>query len=144
WDYLIANMGSAIAAGTDGAQMALAMEAIERAALRGELSARLTKTIALIEFFRNGSGVVASPEVLQLCVAEDEVARVAETLDDLVSKAILLRQPRLDIFALFSGSDFDLDESLQRASEQLSPDEMRDLPARLGLRPVPAKRHYFR
>ncbi len=144
WDYLIANMGSAIAAGTDGAQMALAMEAIERAALRGELSARLTKTIALIEFFRNGSGVIASPDVLRLCVAKDEVARVAETLDDLVAKAILLRQPRLGSFALFSGSDFDLDESLQRASEQLSPDQMRDLPARLGLRPVPAKRHYFR
>lgn len=144
WDYLITNMGSAIAAGSDGAQMALAMEAIERAALRGALSARLTKTIALIEFFRNGSGVVASPEVLRLCVAKDEVAKVDETLDDLVSKAILLRQPRLGTFALFSGSDFDLDESLQRASEQLSPDQMRDLPARLGLRPVPAKRHYFR
>lgn len=54
-------MGSAIAAGTDGAQMALAMEAIERASLRGDL-ARLTKTIALIEFFRNRSGVVASPK----------------------------------------------------------------------------------
>jgi hypothetical protein len=144
WDYLIANMGSAIAAGTDGAQMALAMEAIERAGLRGDLAARLTKTIALIEFFRNGSGVVASPEVLRLCVAKDEEARVADTLDDLVSKAILLRQPRLGTFALFSGSDFDLDESLQRASERLGPEQMRDLPARLGLRPVPAKRHYFR
>lgn len=144
WDYLIANMGSAIAAGTDGAQMALAMEAIERASLRGDLAARLTKTIALIEFFRNGSGVVASPDVLQLCVARHEEERVADTLDDLVSKAILLRQPRLGTFALFSGSDFDLDESLQRASERLGPDQMRELPARLGLRPVPAKRHYFR
>ncbi len=144
WDYLIANMGSAIAAGTDGAQMALAMEAIERASLRGDLAARLTKTIALIEFFRNGSGVVASPDVLRLCLAKDEEARVADTLDDLVSKAILLRQPRLGTFALFSGSDFDLDESLQRASERLGPEQMRDLPARLGLRPVPAKRHYFR
>ncbi|MCV3211095.1 hypothetical protein OHD62_31005 [Mesorhizobium sp. YC-39] len=143
WDYLIANMGSAIAAGNDGAQMALAMEAIERAGLRSDLAARLTKTIALIEFFRNGSGVVASPEMLGLCVASDEKAVLAETLDDLVSKAILLRQPRLGTFALFSGSDFDLDESLQRASERLSPDQLRDLPARLGLRPVPAKRHYF-
>lgn len=144
WDYLVANMGSAIAAGTDGARMALAMEAIERASLRGNLAARLTKAIALIEFFRNGSGVVASPDVLRLCVARDEEAFVADTLDDLVSKAILLRQPRLGTFALFSGSDFDLDESLQRASERLGPEQMRDLPARLGLRPVPAKRHYFR
>lgn len=144
WDYLIANMGSAIAAGTDGAQMALAMEAIERAALRSDLAARLTKTIALIEFFRNGSGVVASPDVLRLCVAKDEEARFADTLEDLVSKAILLRQPRLGTFALFSGSDFDLDESIQRASERLGPEQMRELPARLGLRPVPAKRHYFR
>lgn len=144
WDYLIANMGSAIAAGTDGARMALAMEAIERAGLRGDLAARLTKTIALIEFFRNGSGVVASPDVLRLCVANREEMRVSNTLDDLVSKAILLRQPRLGTFALFSGSDFDLDESLQRASERLGPEQMRDLPARLGFRPVPAKRHYFR
>ena len=144
WDYLIANMGSAIAAGTDGARMALAMEAIERASLRSDLAARLTKAIALIEFFRNGSGVVASPDVLRLCVAKDEQARVADTLEDLASKAILLRQPPLGTFALFSGSDFDLDESIQRASERLGPDQMRDLPGRLGLRPVPAKRHYFR
>lgn len=144
WDYLVANMGSAIVAGTDGAQMALAMEAIERASLRGDLAARLTKTIALIEFFRNGSGLIASPDLLRLCVTKDEEARFAETLDDLVSKAILLRQPRLGTFALFSGSDFDLDESLQLASERLSPGQMHDLPTRLGLRPVPAKRHYFR
>lgn len=143
WDYLITNMGSAIAAGSDGAQMALALEAIERAGLRSELAARLTKTIALIEFFRNGSGVASSPEMLQLCVSKAERATLSETLDDLVSKAILLRQPRLGTFALFSGSDFDLDESLKRASERLSSDQLRDLPARLGLRPVPAKRHYF-
>lgn len=143
WDYLIANMGSAIAAGSDGAQMALAMEAIERAGLRNDLAARLTKTIALIEFFRNGSGVVSSPEVLRLCVTKEEEAILAKTLDDLVSKAILLRQPRLGTFALFSGSDFDLDESLQRATERLGADQFRDLPARLALRPVPAKRHYF-
>lgn len=74
----------------------------------------------------------------------DQEAGVADTLEDLVAKAILLRQPRLGTFASFSGSDFDLDESLQRASERLGPDQMRDLPARLGLRPVPAKRHYFR
>lgn len=143
WDYLVANMGSAIAAGTDGAQMALATETVERANLRDELSARLTKTIALIEFFRNGSGVVASSEMLRLCVSPGERKRVDETLNDLVSKAILLRQPRLGTFALFSGSDFDLDESLNRANEHLSADLMRDLPSRLGLRPVPAKRHYF-
>lgn len=143
WDYLIANMGSAIAAGTDGAQMALATEAIERAELRGQLAGRLTKTIALVEFFRNGSGIIASPDILRLCVSKDEEARVDETLDDLVSKAILLRQPRLGTFALFSGSDFDLDESLQREGDRLNPDQIRDLPARLGMRQVPAKRHYF-
>ena len=66
WDYLVANFGSALSVGPDGARMTLAMEAVERAALRGQLCAKLAKAAALIEFFRNGSGLAVADDFLRL------------------------------------------------------------------------------
>ncbi|MBB1249146.1 ATP-binding protein [Rhizobium sp. G21] len=143
WDYLVANFGSALSVGPDGARMTLAMEAIERAALRNELCARLTKAAALIEFFRNGSGLAVSDDFLRLCMPTTSALEVDAALSELVSRAILIKQPRLGGYALFAGSDFDLDEAMRLASEKLEADALTDLPGRLGIGPIAAKRHYF-
>lgn len=143
WDYLVANFGSALSVGPDGSRMTLAMEAIERAALRNELCARLTKAAALIEFFRNGSGLTVSDDFLRLCAPSATALEVDAAVVELVSRAILIRQPRLGGYALFAGSDFDLDEAMRLASEKLEADALTDLPVRLGIGPIAAKRHYF-
>lgn len=143
WDYLVANFGSALSVGPDGARMTLAMEAVERAALRGVLCAKLAKSAALIEFFRNGSGLAVADDFLRLCAPAATTAEVDAALAELVSRAILIRQPRLGGYALFAGSDFDLDEAIRLASEKLEADALTDLPVRLGIGPIAAKRHYF-
>jgi hypothetical protein len=143
WDYLIANFGSALSVGPDGTRMTLAMEAVERAALRSALCAKLAKTVALIEFFRNGSGLAVADDFLRLCAPAATTAEVDAALAELVSRAILIRQPRLGGYALFAGSDFDLDEAIRLASEKLEADALTELPVRLGIGPIAAKRHYF-
>lgn len=143
WDYLVANLGSALSAGPDSSRMSLALDAIERAALRGPLHARLVKTAALIEFFRNGSGLAVADDFLKLSVPGASEADVLAALVDLTERAILIRQPRIGGYALFAGSDFDLEGAINRQIDVLSADTLIDLPARLGVGPIAAKRHYF-
>ena len=144
WDYLIANFGVALTDGTDGRRFALALEAVERAAVRGgDLHTRLIKTIALIEFFRNGSGLASADDILALAAPDVGEAAVKTALGELVEWAILIRQPRLGGYALFAGSDFDLEEAIERARGPLDRDTLASLPARVGFGAIPAKRHYF-
>jgi hypothetical protein len=144
WDYLIANFGVALTDGADGRRFSLALEAIERAAVRGgELHTRLIKTIALIEFFRNGSGLAAADDILALAAPDAGPKAVKAALGELVEWAILIRQPRLGGYALFAGSDFDLEAAIERARGPLDRDTVAGLPARVGFSAIPAKRHYF-
>lgn len=144
WDYLIANFGSALAVGADGARLSLAMEAVERAALRGPLHAKLAKAAALIEFFRNGSGLAVADDVLALCTPAAKAGEVEAALVELVERAVLIRQPRLGGYALFAGSDFDLDEAITKHRERLDAAALADLPTRLQIGPIAAKRHYVK
>lgn len=143
WDYLVANLGSALAVGPDGHRMSLALEAVERAALRGALHERLVKAASLIEFFRNGSGLGVTDDFLVLSAPDAGEGEVREALQELTDRAILIRQPRLGGYALFAGSDFDLDGELNRQIDALDPEALVDLPARLSVGPIAAKRHYF-
>jgi len=143
WDYLVANFGSALSVGPDGQRMTLALEAVERAAIRGPLCAKLAKAAALIELFRNGSGLAVADDVLTLCAPAETPAAIKAALDELVARAILIRQARLGGYALFAGSDFDLDDALKHASDKLDAEALVELPSRLGVGPIAAKRHYF-
>lgn len=143
WDYLLSSFGSALAVGPDGSRLTLAIEAVERAALRGPLSERLTKAAAMIEFFRNGSGLAVSDKILRLCASNEDSSTVDEALRELVDRAILIRQPRLGGYAIFAGSDFDLEEAIKTYSDQPDVEALLDVPSRLDVGPIAAKRHYF-
>lgn len=144
WDYLVTNFGMALTDGADGRRFSLAFEAVERAAARGTvLHVRLVKTAALIEFFRNGSGLGVADDILALAIPGATAEAVTHALAELVDWAILIRQPRMGGYALFAGSDFDLEEALGRSRVQLDRDTLSTLPSRVGFGAVVAKRHYF-
>lgn len=144
WDYLTSNFGMALATGSNGSRFSLAFEAIERASAKGSpLHVELTKAAAIIEFFRNGSGVALSEDFLGQAVPfADEAARVA-AISDLLEWAVLIRQPRLGGYALFAGSDFDLEEAIGREVTQIDMSHLEGLPQRVGFGFATAKRHYF-
>ncbi len=144
WDYLSANFGMALASGPDGSRFSLAFEAIERAGAKGGAQhVALTKAAAVIEFFRNGSGLALADDILASAlpgIAED--ARTA-AIKDLLDWAVLIRQPRLGGYALFAGSDFDLDDAIGRAVAPVGNQQLEDIPQRVGFGFATAKRHYF-
>ncbi|WP_026782063.1 hypothetical protein [Pleomorphomonas koreensis] len=143
WDYLVSNFGSALSVGPESNRMTLAMEAVEKAALYGPLATKLAKAAAVVELFRNGSGLAVADDILSLCVPEAKKGEIAAAIDELVNRAILIRQPRLGGYALFAGSDFDLDEAISKVALKLDADVLADLPSRLGVGPIAAKSHYF-
>lgn len=144
WDYLVANFGMALASGADGNRFSLAFEAIERAGVKGgALHVRLTKIAAIIEFFRNGSGLSIADDVLMASVPDENPRAVSNALGDLVEWAVLIHQPRLGGYALFAGSDFELEDAIGRVLNVLSAEQLATVPSRVGLGFVAAKRHYF-
>ncbi len=144
WDYLAANFGMALAGGSDGGRFSLAYEAIERAGAKGDgLHVELTKAAAVIEFFRNGSGVTLSDEFLIASVPQASPKIVKAAIADLLDWAVLIRQPRLGGYALFAGSDFDLEEAIGRAVVPVDNIQLEGIPNRVGFGFATAKRHYF-
>jgi len=145
WDYLAANFSMALASGPDGARFSIAFEAIDRASAKGgPLHVAIAKCAAVIEFFRNGSGVAVATEFLEASLPHESADKVRRAIDDLVDWAVLLRQPRLGGFAIFAGSDFELDGALDKARTLPTADDLAALPDRAGLPFAVAKRHYFR
>jgi hypothetical protein len=145
WDYLASNFGMALASGVDGSRFSLAFEAIERAGAKGgPLHVRLTKSAAAIEFFRNGSGLALADDILAAATPNVSQEDRQKAIGDLVDWAVLIRQPRLKGYALFAGSDFDLDDAIDKATAPLSDAQLAILPQRVGLGFAAAKRHYFR
>lgn len=144
WDYLAANFGMALASGADSHRFSLAFEAIERAEAKGvAIHVELTKAAAMIEFFRNGSGLAVADDVLAAAVPGRKNKDVKEAVQDLLNWAIFIRQPRLGGYALFAGSDFDLNEAVRRASGAEEEAGLARIPERVGLGFAAAKRHYF-
>ncbi|HXH51952.1 MAG TPA: hypothetical protein VNH53_00785 [Sphingomicrobium sp.] len=145
WDYIVANFGLAIAAGDESHRMSIASEAIERAEARGgTLHGRIARAAAAIDFFKDGTGLALDEQSLRVSLAGEANKAVAQAIDDLVEWTVLLHQPRLGGFALFAGSDFDLDGALNVAREELTSEAFSEVPALVGFSQVSAKRHYFR
>jgi hypothetical protein len=145
WDYLAANFSMALTSGPDGARFSLAFEAIDRAAAKGgALHVALTKAAAVIEFFRNGSGLSLADDFLALAAPYAKESEITIAIAELVEWAILMRQPRLGGYALFAGSDFDLEDAIGKVITGLDAEQLATVPQRVGLGFATAKRHYFR
>lgn len=144
WDYLSANFGMALATGPEGSRFSLAFEAIERAGAKGGPEhVALTKAAAVIEFFRNGSGLALADDILAFALPTVSAEIRSSAIKDLLDWAVLIRQPRLGGYALFAGSDFDLEDAIGRAITPVGNQQLEELPQRVGFGFATAKRHYF-
>jgi hypothetical protein len=145
WDYLASNFGLALASGTEGGRFSLVFEAIDRAAAKGnDLHVALVKSAGVIELFRNGSGLAVTDRVLQCCVPDSRPAEVGSAIEKLVEWAIFLKQPRLGGYAIFAGSDFDIEAAIEKGRAMPAAEQLLELPQEVGHGFVVAKRHYFR
>lgn len=143
FDYLRANFEPAILASADGHRWATSAEAIDRVEARfREPHVSLAKAIALIELFRNGSGLAASNEVLERSVGDYSPKEIQSALGDLATASIAIYRKHNEAWAIYAGSDFDIDAAVDAARRERS-QSIDDQLKRLGvLPPLTARKHY--
>ncbi|EQD48019.1 ATP-binding protein, partial [mine drainage metagenome] len=84
WDYLRINLEPAILASNDSHRWAQGADAIERCEARGTaLHVRIAKSIALIDMFRNGSGLAADRATLTACIHDASNGAIDAVVADL-------------------------------------------------------------
>ena len=144
WDYLRANLEPSILASPDGHRWALAAEALERCEAIGgnELHIGLLKTIAVIDLFKERSGLVARFDVLRSCFLGETVTTLKKTLSDLGTWSFTTFKKFHNAHAIFAGSDFDIDQALRSALDEIDEIDFVEMKTLAGLQPILAKRHY--
>ena len=144
WDYLRINLEPAILASPDGHRWALAAEAIERLEISGgsELELRVLKVIALIDLFKERSGLVPTVDLLSSCFAGIEEGTVRECLKKLKAQSFIIFRSITTSYCIYAGSDFDIDEAVQAALEEIQEIDFAELRQLAGLQPILAKRYY--
>lgn len=144
WDYLRANLEPSILASPDGHRWALAAEALERCdSIGGDgFHVALLKTIAVIDLFKERSGLVANTELLRPCFPKVTAKKMKDALAQLDKWSFTIFKKFLDAHAIFAGSDFDIDRAVRAALEDIDEIDLESLKSLAGLQPVLAKRHY--
>lgn len=142
WDYLRANLEPAILASPDGHRWSTALDAVERCEARGGGGNHLLvlKTLALLDLFKDRSGLSATEAVLASAMPEPE--GLGPILADLTKWSVAVFRRHIGAFALYAGSDFDIDAAVTEARQAGVVVDYRRLAKQAGLQPVLAKRHY--
>ena len=144
WDYLRFNLEPAILASPDGHRWALAVDAINRCEAAGadETRMSLLKTIALVDLFKERSGLVAGAELLRSALRGTSETETERALVDLQRLSLVVYRRFNDSYSVFAGSDFDIEQAMEEAYDAVGGLNHEQLTELAGLPPVVAKRHY--
>ncbi len=144
WDYLRANLEPSILASPDGHRWALAAEALERCEAIGAdaVHIRLLKTISVIDLFKERSGLVANSALLGSCFPETSANGLERALSQLGTWSFTIFKKFLNAHTIFAGSDFNIDEAVRTALDEIDEFDLKALKSLAGLHPILAKRHY--
>lgn len=144
WDYLRANLEPAILASSDGHRWSQAVEAVERAEAKSgdPLLVAMIKNIAVIDLFRNGSGLSAELTVLSSLFHDVTQEQIKKTLEKLASLKVALYKSYTGAWSVFEGSDFDIDAAIAQALATSPGIDYAKLSQLMGMHPIVAKRHY--
>ncbi len=146
WDYLRANLEPSILASPDGHRWALAAEVIERCeAISSEVQhIKLLKIIAVIDLFKERSGLVPNSELLRTCFPGTSAKALDKALLQLDTWSFTIFKKFVNARAIFAGSDFDIDAAVRAALDEIDEIDFKELKALAGLQPILAKRHYHK
>ncbi|EAT08814.1 putative ATP-binding protein [Sphingomonas sp. SKA58] len=144
WDYLRANLEPAILASPDGHRWSTAVDAVERCEVRGGDARHLSvlKTIALLDLFKDRSGLQPTPDVVQHATADLGDAMFNKVIADLIAWSVIVFRKHSDSYAIYAGSDFDIEKAIEEARANGISVNFKQLAAQAALQPVLAKRHY--
>jgi hypothetical protein len=145
WDYLKVNLEQAILASPDGHRWAASTDAIERTEAREgctETHVKIAKIIALIDMFKSGSGLNAENEILEISVENVSSDEIGKCLQDLARWSVIVFRNHLNAWAIYSGSDFDIDATVNEARKEIGYIDVKQLVELSELNPIVAKSEY--
>ena len=139
WDYLDSNLNSAIIASEYSKQWLLSQTAVNRyEGLDDEVTVNLIKIVALISIFADGTGVHASPELLQILL-DINGEQLSEIIKSLESASIIFYSKFKQSYVLSEGSDFNLNDAVREQIQELDSLPFEQLEQ---FEPIVAKKHY--
>ena len=144
YDYLYTAIGNRLSASRDGAKWIGIEMAINRLVDPSPSLVRLIKTIGLLNIIGEvSSNLKASKHILKYAL--DDVTEDFETVKTLERRSIALYRRYNDAYALWEGSDVDIQARLRVAENSLDPNErlMTHLSTLSPPRPFIARRHLF-
>ena len=144
WNYLQTNLEPSILASPDGHRWSLAAEALERCeAMGGDIfHINLLKTIAVIDLFKERSGLVPSFDLLKSCFPQETDKSLKNGLAQLDKWSLTIFKKFQDARFIFAGSDFDIDRAVGEALKDINEIDFTVLKSLVGLQPILAKSHY--
>jgi hypothetical protein len=143
WDYLRSNLEPAILSSPDGHRWSTAVEAVERCEARSSSPAHLAvlKTIALLDLFKDRSGLLPVPDIIATSIDLGDKA-IDTLINDLTSWSVIVYRKHTNAFAIYAGSDFDIENAIENARQVGVTVDYRELARQAALQPILAKRHY--
>lgn len=144
WSYLRSNLEPSILASPDGHRWSLAIDAVERCEGRGadEAQLRVVKAIALVDIFRERSGLVADAAIITAAMPDMTPSEAAEAIETLKSWSVVVYRRHLDAYSLYAGSDFDIDAAVEAVRAEMLGCDYGRLRGTGVFSPILAKRHY--
>ena len=146
WEYLRLNLEPSIMASPDGHRWALAVDALERCQglSREETHLRLLEIVALLDMFKERSGLAPSVDALYTALPGLNPEVVRDALTQLQEWSLIIYRKFNDSYSIFEGSDFDVDGAVRRVLETMGDLDFARLNAIADLQPIVAKRHYHK
>jgi hypothetical protein len=146
WDYLQYNLEPSILASPDGHRWSLAVEAVQRCeALGGEANhLSLLRTIALVDLFKERSGLTANKQILLESHRDLKTRSLNKLLKQLQEWSLIIERKFAGDYAIFAGSDFDIENAVIKALEENPSVDFAALKKLANIHPILAKRHYHK
>jgi hypothetical protein len=146
YDYVMASLGPSLFAQHRGKLWAEAQSALDRLHDASELEVRLAKTIGLLQALGSASVIPASGGALQAALRGTATdAEIDEAIQSLSRRSVVVFRRHTASYALWEGSDVDIDDRLRAARAAVERDQnlaaflTREAPPK----PLIARRHYF-
>ncbi|HEX8198562.1 MAG TPA: hypothetical protein VF571_20370 [Pyrinomonadaceae bacterium] len=147
YDYLVSAFGSGLYTGVEGRKWAEIETALNRLTNATEVEIWLVKTIGLLRLLGDLGNLKSSGEVLEFALADDSVTphEINHAIENLRHKSIIVERRFNNTFAIWEGSDVNLEERFREAEQQIDSaiSLAESLMKNFRPRPLVAKRHSY-
>ena len=141
WDYLKKNLETAIFNSPDGHRWAIANNAVERCAAEfdNQKLVSLAKAVAIFDLFKSHSGIFPTVEVLNTLNIFESKTELNKAIKSLEQKSIIVFRRFEASYAIFAGSDFDVEKAIEEEINNVTAEDVQRL---VSFQPIMAKRHF--